>query len=93
MSSSTQVNPTCNYAGLSDELNIGKINEMASSTSTRANKALDEYQKQLDAHNEIAKKKIADSTYTAAKNRNKEKHKIRDIDNNKNEQKVRKKTR
>ena len=85
MSSSSQVNPTCNYAGLSDELNIGKINEMASSTSTRANKALDEYQKQLDAHNEIAKKKIADSTYTAAKDRNIATQKLRELVDKQNE--------
>jgi len=86
MSSSSQVNPTCNYAGLSDELNIGKINEMVSNTSTRANKALDEYQEQLDAQNELAKKKIADSSYTASKNRNTANQKLRELIDKQNEQ-------
>jgi uncharacterized phage infection (PIP) family protein YhgE len=79
MSSSNEVNPTCNYAGLSDQLNIGKINEMVSNTSTRANKALDEYQKQLDAKNEEAKKKLADSSYTASKYRNIANQKLREL--------------
>jgi hypothetical protein len=85
MSSSSQVNPTCNYAGLSDELNIGKINEMASSTSARANKALDEYQEQLDAHNKLAKKKISDSSYTEAKNRRIASQKLRELVDKQNE--------
>ena len=85
MSASSQVNPTCNYAGLSDELNIGKINEMVSSTSTRANKALDEYQEQVDAHNELAKKKIADSSYTSTKYRNTANQKLRELVDKQNE--------
>ena len=85
MSSSNEVNPTCNYAGLSDQLNIGKINEMVSNTSTKANKALDEYQKQLDAQNEAAKKKIADSSYTASKYRKIANQKLRELVDNQNE--------
>lgn len=85
MSSSSEVNPTCNYAGLSDELNIGKINEMVSSTSTRANKALDEYQERLDAQNEEAKKKLADSSYTASKYRAIANQKLRELVDKQNE--------
>ena len=86
MSASAAVNPTCNYAGLSDQLDIGKINEMVSSTSTRANKALDEYQEQLDAKNELAKKKIADSSYTTAKYRSTANQKLRELVDKQNEQ-------
>ena len=80
------VNPTCNYAGLSDQLNIGKINEMVQSTSTRANKALDEYEAQLDAHNKLAKQKIADSSYTKQKYTNTAKQKLRELQDNQGEQ-------
>lgn len=79
------VNPTCNYAGLSDQLNIGKINQMVQSTSTRANKALDEYEAQLDAHNKLAKQKIGDSSYTKQKYTNTAKQKLKELQDKQSE--------